>query len=289
MSTSPSSAAREARQAFGQRLRSLRLEAGLTGRALATACGWHFTKVSKIEHGSQEPSQADVRAWCRACDAADEFADLMATLRSARSAYVEYRQTSRAGMRQVLGSHTLERYEATSLFRIFEHNVIPGLFQTEGYTRAMLAFWFAFLQAPDDMDEAVAVRTARQAVLRRPTKRFEIVLEEQALRTWFGTSTTMTEQLRHLLECMRLPNVSVGVIPLMHRRSGVPSSGFWVFDDELAALEVPTAGIEVTRPAEIALYIRLFDHMRGQAHHGASARAIVQRVLEETQATSEQP
>jgi hypothetical protein len=85
------------------------------GWALAAACGWHFTKVSKIEHGSQEPSRADFRARCRACDAADEFADLMATLRSSRSAYVEYRQISCAGIRQLLGSHTLEQYGATPL------------------------------------------------------------------------------------------------------------------------------------------------------------------------------
>jgi transcriptional regulator with XRE-family HTH domain len=287
--TSPSSAATEARQAFGQRLKRLRVEAQLTGRALAEACGWHFTKVSKIEHGRQEPSTADLRAWCQACGAVGELADLLATLRTVRSAYVEYRQVARAGLRQVLGPHTLARYEATSLFRILEHNVIPGLLQTEDYTRAMLAFWFGFLQVPNDMDQAVAVRVARQAVLRRPGKRFEIVLEEQALRTWFGTAATMAGQLRHLLACMRLPSVSVGVIPLMRCRSGAPSSGFWVFDDELAALEVPTAGIEVTRPAEIGLYIRLFDQMRGQALHGAAARAVIQRALEETEAVSEQP
>lgn len=280
--TSPSSAAREARQAFGQRLKNLRLEANLTGRALASTCGWHFTKVSKVENGTQEPSQADLRAWCRACDASDEFADLLTTLRSVRSAYVEYRQQARSGMRAALGAHTMERYEATALFRIFEHNVIPGLFQTDDYTRAMLAFWFDFLQVPDDMEAAIAVRAARQVVLQRPGKRFEVVLEEQALRTWFGTAETMAGQLRHLLDVsMRLPGVSVGVIPLMRERSGAASSGFWVFDTELAALEVPTAGIEVTQPDEIGLYVRMFDHLRRHALHGAGARGLIEGILAE--------
>ena len=44
-------------------------------------------------------------------------------------------------MKRVLGSHTIPLYERTSLFRIYEHNVIPGLFQTAAYCAAMLSFW----------------------------------------------------------------------------------------------------------------------------------------------------
>src|SRR6266498_1674286 len=64
---SPSSAAQEAREALGTRLREIRTEAGLTGRVLAQVAGWHFSKVSKIEHGRQPPSVLDIRAWCKHC------------------------------------------------------------------------------------------------------------------------------------------------------------------------------------------------------------------------------
>ena len=33
-------------------------------------------------------------------------------------------------------------------------------------------------------------------------------------------------------------------------RHGVSSTGFWMFDDDLVALETPSAAIEVTRPDE---------------------------------------
>ncbi len=150
---------------MGARLRELRKDAGLTARALAMVTGQHYTRVSKIEHGVQSPSDQDIRGWCQACGATDQIPDLIATLRAVESAYLEYRQQARAGMKRVLGAHTLELYEATSVFRIYEHNVIPGLFQTADYCAAMLAFWIKFLNTRNDLSEAVATRMERQRVI----------------------------------------------------------------------------------------------------------------------------
>ena len=107
MITSPSSSAKQEREALGVRLRELRKDAGLTARALATATGQHYTRVSKIEHGVQAPTDDDIRRWCRACGADDQVPDLIATLRAVDSAYLEFRRQSRAGMKRVLGAHTL--------------------------------------------------------------------------------------------------------------------------------------------------------------------------------------
>jgi len=281
MTINPADAARQAQEALGARLRELRREAGLTARALAATTGQHFTRISKIEHGVQRPTERDLREWCLACSAQEQEPDLLATLRTVESAYLEFRRQGRAGMKRVLGAHTAERYERTNVFRIYEHNVIPGLFQTAGYAAAMLRFWIDFLRTPNDLDEAVAVRMERQRVLYRKGKRFAVVLEEQALRTWFGDAETQAGQLDRLLTVMSLPNVSIGVIPLMAPRDGVPSAGFWLFDDHLAALETPTASIEVTRPNEVGLYARLFDRLQATARHGQAARELVLRAAED--------
>jgi transcriptional regulator with XRE-family HTH domain len=281
VNTSPSNAARQAQEALAIRLRELRIDAGLTGRALAAATGQHYTRVSKIEHGVQPPSDRDIRDWCRACDAEDQVADLIATLRAVESAYLEFRRQSRAGMKRVLGAHTAARYEETTLFRIYEHNVIPGLFQTADYSAAMLSFWIGFLETPNDLDEAVATRMERQQVIYRRGKRFAVVLEEQALRTWFGDAEIQAGQLDRLLAVMSLPNVSVGIVPLMTERAAVASAGFWIFDNALVALETPTASVEVTRPQEIELYARMFEHLKAVAVYGKPARAIITKVLAE--------
>lgn len=279
MATNPPSAAQQAQEALGVRLRELRKDAGLTGRALAAATGQHFTRVSKIEHGVQPPTDHDIRTWCQACGADDQAADLIATLRAVESAYLEFRRQARAGMKRVLGAHTVARYEQTTQFRIYEHNVIPGLFQTADYAAAMLSFWIGILSAPNDLDEAIAVRMERQRVIYQRGKRFVVVLEEQALRTWFGSADTQAGQLDRLLAVMSLPNVSVGIIPMMIERPAVASAGFWMFDNSLVALETPTASLEVTRSQEIDLYGQMFEQLQASALYGAPARALVITVL----------
>ncbi|WP_329092394.1 helix-turn-helix transcriptional regulator [Streptosporangium sp. NBC_01469] len=53
---SSSSSAHKALEALGVKLRGIRLDAGLSGRALGHLTGWHSSKVSKIEHGRQTPT-----------------------------------------------------------------------------------------------------------------------------------------------------------------------------------------------------------------------------------------
>ncbi len=262
-------------------MREIRKDAGLSGRALAAATGQHFTRVSKIEHGVQAPADSDIRDWCRACGAEDQVPDLIATARAVEAAYLEFRRQARAGMKRVTGAHTVPLYEHTVRFRIYEHNVIPGLFQTAAYCAAMLSFWIGFLEVPDDLDAAVAARMDRQRVLYQPAKRFEVVLEEQALRTWFGTPETQAGQLGRLLEIMSVPTVSLKIIPMKTERAGVPSAGFWIFDDTRVALEIPTASIEVARPGEIELYARMFGHLQEAGVGGAGARKLIVRALRE--------
>lgn len=281
MITGSSSSVKQAQEALGIRLRELRKDAGLTARALAAATGQHYTRVSKIEHGVQAASDSDIREWCRACGAEDQVLDLLATLRAVESAYLEFRRQARAGMKRVVGAHTLDLYGRTKVFRIYEHNVIPGLFQTVDYCAAMLSFWTKFLGAPDDLEDAVASRMDRQRVLYYGGKRFVVVLEEQALRTWFGTAETQAGQLDHLLGLMSLPNVSLGIVPMMTERIAVGSAGFWIFDDTLVALETPTASIEVNRPHELELYARMFEALKSPAVYGRAARELITNVIDE--------
>lgn len=56
VSSYSSSSARAALEALGQRLREIRIDAGLTGRDLARLAGWHSSKVSKIEYARQVPT-----------------------------------------------------------------------------------------------------------------------------------------------------------------------------------------------------------------------------------------
>jgi transcriptional regulator with XRE-family HTH domain len=128
---------RQAREALGARLREIRLDAELTARELAKLAGWHFTKVSKLEHGTRPPSPDDIRAWCKYCRAENQAIDLIATARRIDAMYAEWRRLMRAGMKHYEDS-LRPLYEQTSLFRAYETTFIPSLLNTAAYAGAIL-------------------------------------------------------------------------------------------------------------------------------------------------------
>jgi transcriptional regulator with XRE-family HTH domain len=275
---------KQAREALGARLREIRKDAGLTGRALATTCTWHFTKVSKLEHGTQTPSEQDLRDWCRACAADDQIADLIATVRAIESMYVEWQRQMRAGLKQSQAT-AVQLYERTKLFRAYENTVFPALFQTAEYAAAVLEFWITFLDLPNDIEEAVAARMERQRVLYAGDRRFLFVLEEQTMRTRVGNADTMLGQLDRVLAVMSLPRVSLGIIPAAGERHALTQGSFWIFDEERVQVENVSAGLDITQPREIAVYLRVFELLQRSAVFGAAARAIVREVLGDWTAT----
>ncbi len=274
------SAAQRAKQAFGNRLREIRQDAGLTGRQLADLTGFHFTKISRVEHGAQGLSDADIRTWCTACEAIDQVPALITQARDADSLYREWKRQARSGLRR-LQEAAEPLYERTGLFRIHEHWSIPGLLQTAAYSTESLTYWAALLDLPDDSEAATAARLQRQRVLRSGEHRFEFLLAEQTLRTRIGTAEAMIEQLDRVLGVMSLRNVSIGIIPATAGLGAHTQTAFWIFDNDLVKVETLTAALDITRPDEIAIYQTVFGQMRQQARFGPAAKAFILRARDE--------
>jgi transcriptional regulator with XRE-family HTH domain len=276
--SSPISSVQQAREALGQRLREVRVEAGLTARELGRLMGCHPSKISRIEHGTVAPSAADIRAWCERCGAADQVDDLIASLHAVEGMYVEWRRLERTGMRRNQQSR-VPLYERTRLFRIHEPGIVPGLFQTPAYATALMGRIIAFSGIPDDLEQAVAARMARQRVVRSGDHKFAVVLEEWALRARIGTAEMMAGQLGHLIDVASWPSVSLGVIPMGVERVMWSSPGFWIYDDERVVVETPTAELTITQPREIAVYARTFAELASMAVYGAAARSLVTQAI----------
>lgn len=276
-----SSKQQKAREAFGNRLREIRLDAGLSGRQLAGVTGFHYTKVSRVEHGGQSLSDADIRAWCAACGADPQATDLIAQMRAVDTLYRDYRHAARRGLRQ-LQEPWVALYERTELFRVHEHWVVPGLIQTEAYSMAVMAHWRDVMSLPEDDTEAAnAIRMSRQRILRLGERRFVFLLAEQVLYSRVPSAPAMLDQLDRLVEVMSLPRVSLGLIPATTGLDGHTQTSFWIFDKSLVQVETLTTGLDITRPEEIELYLAAFERMRRTAVFGRNAKALVGRAREE--------
>lgn len=278
---SPTSGVRQARAALAERLRELRLDAGITARELARRCGWSESKSSRIENVRTAPSDADIRAWCAACGAEDQAPDLIAANRQVGSMYVEWRRLQRTGLRRLQES-SVGLYQRTRCFRVYCSNVVPGFFQTAGYATALLETIAAFHGTPDDVAEAVEARLRRSAVAREGDRRVAALVEETVLRYRIGDDAAMAGQLRHLLAVMSQPSVSLAVIPASaaRRHRMWPLETFTMFDDQRVHVETLSAAVTVTAPGEIALYAKAFEELSHLAVHGADARALIASAIE---------
>lgn len=269
-----------AREALGLRLRELRRDARLTGRQLAELRGWHPSKVSKIENGRQTPSDSDLAGWAEASRVPELAPELIATLRTLESQYMQFRRLFRAGMTGK--QQAIQELEATTTFlRNFENVFVPGLLQTPEYARCRLAEGVDQDGALDDLTSAVHVRMQRQQVLYRSGKRFHFVITEAVLRYRLCPTDVMVEQLDRLVSLSALRHIRFGVIPFAARFPVAPVHGFWIFDDQRVAVENFTAELTITRPAEVVAHLRLFAQLADAALYGTDARALLTRVLTE--------
>ncbi|MEU7367519.1 helix-turn-helix domain-containing protein [Streptomyces hygroscopicus] len=280
MTISPSSSAQAARENVARQLCELRRNAGLTVTELASRCGWHHSKTSRIENARTPPSPTDIRLWCRAADALDQAPDLIAASQHAQSLYQEWRRRVRTGLAKLQDSY-IQLYRSTELLRVYSPVLVPGLLQTEGYARALLSMNARFLEVPDDGAEAAAARLERSQVIHEPGHRYVFLIEEAVLYYQLGNAEAMAAQLGYLLTAGALPQVSFGIIPAGTRERVLwPQETFDVHDDTLVSVELLSAEVNVTQPSEIAMYLKAFEQLRGMAVYGTEARALILKAIE---------
>lgn len=277
----------ESREALGVRLRDIRKDARLTGRQLATLAGWHYTKVSKIEHGKTMPSETDLEAWCFHCTAQAELPDLIATTRAIEKAYAELRRLHRTGTARYQRD-LVERTAKGRRFRVFTVNLVPGAFQTAAYASTILSDAAKMLGHPADIEPTVSARMERARILQSGERLYHAVVLQNVLNAGVVPVDVMIEQLEHMLRLQRAPTLRLGIVPAGKRRY-MPMCEFNITDDSAVEVETFSAIIRVTRPQEIAVYAKVFDHYARQAVYGGAAVDLIRRTLgqfEQPRATS---
>ncbi|WP_269456506.1 helix-turn-helix domain-containing protein [Nocardia terpenica] len=108
--------------------------------------------------------------------------------------------------------HYMALEEAAQSFTTWRLNAVPGLVQTLEYRRA-ITWTESPDMPPEQVDKRVEMFIRRQARLKDPDFRMEVLLSEFALRDQIGGPSVMHEQLHYLLEASELPNVTIRIVP----------------------------------------------------------------------------
>jgi transcriptional regulator with XRE-family HTH domain len=193
-------------------LRRLRKHARLTGKDVATRLGWSEAKLSRIEHGQSMVKPADLGELMTLYGVAGQHrAELAALAEEARQASPLEEADLPVGHMRYLRSEA----EARTMWN-WEPQVIPGLLQTEDYTRALLQAWRNMFARPAaEIERRVETRRLRQNVLiRDPAPELRIVIDESVLHRRFGDSSVMYDQLTYLTDISERSNVDLRIFPL---------------------------------------------------------------------------
>jgi len=92
--------------------------------------------------------------------------------------------------------------------------LVPGMFQTEAYARAILAADPERGEDPEELEALVQGRLERQQVLLRPRSPvLTVIVDEAVLHRGIGGPKVMHDQLVHLAEASERPRIYVHVVP----------------------------------------------------------------------------
>ncbi|MGI5151438.1 helix-turn-helix domain-containing protein [Plantactinospora sp. CA-294935] len=169
----------------------------------------------------------------------------------------------------------------------FELISIPGLIQTEGYTRAILRGGVARL-TEEEIERRVEVRMRRQSLLHRDDPpALWVVLDEAAIRRQVGGPQTMVEQMQQLGTIANLPHVDVQVIPFeTGAHPGTPGS-FVVLgfadpaDRDVVYIETMAGDLYPEGDADVQAAVQAFDRLRAMALSPNDSASLIQDAVKE--------
>ncbi|MEU8985046.1 helix-turn-helix transcriptional regulator [Streptomyces sp. NPDC048558] len=267
----------KAREALGIRLRELRLSAlggRLTGTELADRCGWHKSKVSKLENGRTTPTPDCLRRWVEATGQPGAYDELLGRLRGFESHIRSWRRQLASGHKAVQDTH-LRAHADASVFRGWESSMIFGILQTPDYAQSIFTRYAELQRSPRDTEQAVRSRMKRQEALYDSSKRFHLILWEAALHAQICPPSVLAAQLDRLAGVVGLTTVELGIIPLSAALKIPPATAFWIYDDRQVIVENWHAELWIDDETSVDTYLRTWKTLRESAVYGAGAHRLI--------------
>jgi transcriptional regulator with XRE-family HTH domain len=271
------------RMLLGARLRKLRESAGVSREDAGDAIRGSESKISRLELGRTGFKLRDVHDLLNLYGVSeDERATLLAMAGHANTPgwWQAYSDVIPAGFAPCLG---LE--QAAETIRSYEVQFVPGLLQTPGYARAVLAIGAGDNPALDT-DQQVSLRIRRQQILHRPSPpRLWAVIDEAALRRPIGGASVARAQLQHLIGMSRLSHINIQVAPFSGGSRAVADGPITMFRlpeaelPDVVYLEQPMGAVYLSKPADRLYYWNVLNRLATQAPPPTGTEAMLRAIL----------
>ncbi|MGW3952739.1 helix-turn-helix domain-containing protein [Streptomyces sp. NPDC004752] len=264
---------------LGVELRRLRDAAGFSGREAAALLGVSSTQINQIESGLSGVSEKRLRRLAANYACVDsQFIDTLVAMATDRTRgwWEEYR-----GMLPTPFLDLSELEHHAGFLRHVAILYVPGLLQTEDYSRAVFSS-----RLPELTSEEVELRIRHRKARQEFTVPYEAVIHEAALRIRVGDRATSRAQLARLLEISEADHVTVRIIPFDLDGFASASSTMTYVNGPLPKLDTvvrdaPHGSVFIDSEAQLNTYRRRFRRVEDVSLEPDRSRDFIHELTKE--------
>ncbi|MFD3516756.1 helix-turn-helix domain-containing protein [Streptomyces sp. NPDC058657] len=261
---------RSPREKYGEELKLRRLAAGLTQEALGEMVVCSPTLISHYESGRRLPSAEDARRIDRALGTDGFFERWRENL---ETKYVQHFDP------------VVDLEKLATLIRLFALTLVPGILQTPSYARALFRAYRPN-HTPEELDEAVVIRTSRAQILHAPRKPVVwALLDEAVIRRKIGGSLVMAEQLHKVADMAEEGRLRLHLLPFGAGAHSLLESLLTLMEFEDSApvgyVEAVNTGRLLDDPAMVATCRELYSLALSEALPQKESLAVIRAAAEE--------
>jgi transcriptional regulator with XRE-family HTH domain len=249
-----------AKRRLSRRLLQLRVQSGYTANHVCDMLNWGRGKVGRFEANQwKRPEMSDIRDLLRIYDVAEGEREQLEELAIQARARPWWRDYSDIFENEFPGFEN-----DASRIRVFMPLVLPGLLQSQDYAEAFMRIG---PRPPSWRRKVLDTRLRRQEILSRPghtAPTLTAVITEASLRYQWSSRTDRRDQIEHLIDMGRRPNIDLRI----QRFTDGPPPGLMsainIFDfaegePSIAFTETDFALVEVNDPDQVSRYIQSFE------------------------------
>jgi len=249
-----------AKRRLSRRLLQLRVQGGYTANHVCDMLNWGRGKVGRFEANQwKRPEMSDIRDLLRIYDVDEGEREQLQELAIQARARPWWRDYSDIFENEFPGFEN-----DASRIRVFMPLVLPGLLQSQDYAEAFMRIG---PRPPSWRRKVLDTRLRRQEILSRPGDTAPLltaVITEASLRYQWSSRSDRRDQIEHLIDMGRRPNIDLRIQRFTDGPPPGLSSAINIFDfaerePSIAFTETDFALVEVNDPDQVSRYIQSFE------------------------------